>query len=153
MARPLFLKASHDREFKDSARAQTHLAYVAAEIKTNLDKTMFQEEAATANDLKGALPNSRYFLLCEWLDMTPISTSATSIQEVIVLRKAKRLSSNIRRSFSAAAGRRAAREGFRQFLAKHPFAPTSFERLLWHIRALLGGGEEHEDLALGRGWF
>ena len=40
MARPLFLKASHDREFKDSAQAQTHLAYVAAEIKTNLDKTM-----------------------------------------------------------------------------------------------------------------
>ena len=39
MARPLFLKASHDREFKDSAQAQTHLAYVAAEIKTNLDKT------------------------------------------------------------------------------------------------------------------
>lgn len=80
MARPLFLKASHDREFRDSTDAQTHLAYVAAEIKTNLDKTMFQEAAATANDLKGALPNSRYFLLCEWLDMTPISTSATSIQ-------------------------------------------------------------------------
>jgi len=130
MARPLFLKASHDREFKDSTQAQTHLAYVAAEIKTNLDKTMFQEAAATANDLKWALPNSRYFLLCEWLDMTPISTSATSIQEVIVLRKAKRLSSNIRRSFSTAAGRRVARDEFREFLARHPFSPNSFERLI-----------------------
>ncbi len=114
---------------------------------------MFQEAAATANDLKRALPNSRCFPLREWLDMTPISTSATSIQEVIVLRKAKRLSSNIRRSFSTAAGRRAARDEFREFLARHPFSPNSFERLIYHIRALLGDDEEHEDLALGRGWF
>ena len=153
MARPLFLKASHDQGFTDSTETHTHLAYVAAEIKTNLDKTMFQEAAATANDLKLALPNSRYFLLCEWLDMTPISTSATSIQEVIILRKAKRLSSTKRKSFSAAAGRKAAREDFGRFLATHPFAPASFERFLGHIRTLLGDGEEHEDLALGRGWF
>ena len=153
MARPLFLKASHDRGFKENIQAQTHLAYVAAEIKTNLDKTMFQEAVATANDLRGAVPNSQYFLLCEWLDMTPISSSATSIQEVIVLRKAKRLSANIRGSFSTAAGRRASRDKFRQFLAKHPFAPNAFGRFLGHIRALLGDGEENEDLALGRGWF
>ncbi len=153
MARPLFLKASHDRGFKESIEAQTHLAYVAAEIKTNLDKTMFQEAVATANDLRGAVPNSRYFLLCEWLDMTPISTTATPIQEVIVLRKAKRISSNIRRGFSTVAGRRSARAEFWRFLARHPFAPNSFERFLGHIRTLLGDGEENEDLALGRGWF
>ena len=153
MARPLFLKASHDKRFNDSTEAQTHLAYVAAEIKTNLDKTMFQEAAATAYDLKLALPNSRYFLLCEWLDMTPISTSATSIQEVIVLRKAKRLSSNIRKHYSTAVGRRAAREEFSRFLARHPFTHGPFERFVGHIRLLLGDAEEDEDLALGRGWF
>lgn len=52
-ARPPFLKASNDHEFKDGTQARTHLAYVAAEIKTNPDKTMFQEAAATANDLRG----------------------------------------------------------------------------------------------------
>ena len=83
MARPLFLKASHHDNFSKSREAKTHLAYVAAEIKTNLDKTMFQEASATAYDLKLALPNSRYFLLCEWLDMTPISTAVTAIEEVI----------------------------------------------------------------------
>ena len=87
IARPLFLKASHHKDFSSYRAAQTHLAYVAAEIKTNLDKTMFQEASATAYDLKLALPNSRYFLLCEWLDMTPISTAVTTIEEVIVLRK------------------------------------------------------------------
>ena len=105
MARPLFLRTSHQEDFRESRDKKTHLAYVAAEIKTNLDKTMFQEASATAFDLKLALPNSRYFLLCEWLDMTPSSTAATAIEEVIVLRKASRLSADIRKHFSTAAGR------------------------------------------------
>ena len=69
LARPLFIKASHHDDFRHPREARTHLAYVAAEIKTNLDKTMFREASATAYDLKLALPSSRYFLLCEWLDM------------------------------------------------------------------------------------
>ena len=93
MALPLFLKASHNQDFSDSE--DTNLAYLAVELKTNLDKTMFQEASATAYDLKLALPSSRYFLLCEWLDMTPISTALTAIEEVIVLRKAKRMSANV----------------------------------------------------------
>ncbi len=43
IARPLFLKASHRNDFSESEEATTHLAYLAAEIKTNLDKTMFQD--------------------------------------------------------------------------------------------------------------
>lgn len=49
--------------------AETHIAYVAAECKTNLDKTMFQEAAATALDVKSAVPGANYYLLCEWLDI------------------------------------------------------------------------------------
>ena len=153
MARPLFLRASHRRDFEDALETQTHLAYVAAEIKTNLDKTMFQEAAATAHDLKLALPNSRYFLLCEWLDMTPISTSVTSIEEVIILRKAKRLSANLRQDFASAAGRVAAREQFERFLSEHPFAPDAFKRFLSQVKPLLGRTTEDEDIALDRGWF
>ena len=62
---PLFLKASHNKDFNDSSHRETNLAYLAVELKTNLDKTMFQEASATAYDLKLALPSSRYFLLCE----------------------------------------------------------------------------------------
>ena len=153
MARPLFLKASHRRDFGDALETKTHLAYIAAEIKTNLDKTMFQEAAATAHDLKLALPNSRYFLLCEWLDMTPISASVTSIEEVIILRKAKRLSANIRQNFASARGRAAAREQFKRFLSDHPFAPDAFTRFLSHVEPLLGRGTEDEGIALERGWF
>ena len=153
MARPLFLKSSHRQDFEDALETKTHLAYVAAEIKTNLDKTMFQEAAATAHDLKLALPNSRYFLLCEWLDMTPINTSVTSIEEVIILRKARRLSANLRQNFASAAGRVAARDQFEHFLAEHPFAPDAFMRFLSRVKPLLGRTAENEDIALDRGWF
>ena len=114
---------------------------------------MFQEAAATAQDLKLALPNSRYFLLCEWLDMTPISTSVTSIEEVIVLRKAKRLSANLRQNFASAAGRATARDQFERFLSEHPFAPDAFQRFLSRIEKLLARTTEDEEIALDRGWF
>ena len=63
LARPLFLKVSDRDDFWDFQSLKTNIAYVAAEIKTNLDKTMFQEASATAQDLKEAVPMSRYFPL------------------------------------------------------------------------------------------
>jgi hypothetical protein len=153
IARKLYLRASHNADFADSVDRQTHIAYVAVEIKTNLDKTMFQEAAATAYDLKLAVPNASYILLCEWLDMTPISTTVTSIEEVIILRKAKRLASNVRNSFSSAAGRRAARASFVDHLRIHPYSVEAFTRFIDKIGGLLGGDEVEEDIVLGRGWF
>ena len=139
LARQLFLKASHHEDFEECQEARTHLAYLAAEIKTNLDKTMFQEASATANDLKMALPNSRYFLLCEWLDMTPMSTAATMIEEVIVLRKAKRMSANVRRDFSAAAGRAENRYLFEMHLDNNPLAPGRFPTISVPRESATGG--------------
>ena len=153
MTRPLFLKASHREDFSLSQEARTHLAYLAAEIKTNLDKTMFQEAIGTASDLKLSLPSSQYFLLCEWLDMTPIRTAGTAIKEVIVLRKAKRLSAHFRQQFSTAEGRIANRDEYASYLTNHPHSPEAFRRFLFHIEALFGIGEENEQEALERGWF
>lgn len=153
MARPLFLKASHYEDSEEPCEARTHLAYVAAEIKTNLDKTMFQEASATAYDLRLALPKSRYFLLCEWLDMTPISTAVTAIEEVIVLHKARRLSANVRQHFSTVEGRRENRDAFKRYLVKHPLAPEAFRRFLQHVERLIGDVDQKELDVLERGWF
>ena len=153
LARQLFLKASYNEDFSEPCYANTHLAYVAAEIKTNLDKTMFQEASGTAHDLKIAMPHSRYFLLCEWLDMTPISTALTAIEEVIVLRKARRLPADLRRHFSTAAGRRRHRDAFLRHLTENPFAPEAFGRFLSHVERLLGNDAGNERDALQRGWF
>jgi hypothetical protein len=58
--------------FQNCQLIESNLGYVCAECKTNLDKTMFQEAVATSRDLKIAVPNSLYFLICEFLDMTPL---------------------------------------------------------------------------------
>ena len=52
ISRRLFIRSSHQRDFQNSVTKETNTAYVAAECKTNLDKTMFQEAAATALDVK-----------------------------------------------------------------------------------------------------
>lgn len=152
LSRPLFIKASHYEDFSRACSVSTHLAYLTAEIKTNLDKTMFQEASATAHDLRLTLPNSRYFLLCEWLDMTPLGTAGTAIEEVIVLRKAKRISSEVRRHFSTVTGRKANREIYEQHLRNHPLSPDAFQRLVSHAGRLLEDGAS-EQTALERGWF
>jgi hypothetical protein len=130
------------------------VSHFATEIKTNLDKTMFQEASQSANELKRAVPGSRCILLCEFLDMTPITTKLTSIDEVIVLRKAKRLASNVRDNFRTAAGRRQHRETYARFLQNNPLHLTSFQRFIYHLNECFPEQEDDTlDVVLGRGYF
>lgn len=153
ISRPLYLKASHFPDFRDSVEQATNLAYIAAECKTNLDKTMFQEACATARDLKTAIPTAKYFLLCEWLDMKPISSATTPIDETLILRKAKRINSNIRNSFSTFEGRQIAMSSYIEYLDQHPYRVEVFERLIDSIRRLLKIETLNEDTVLERGYF
>ena len=136
------------------AAAQFEVSHFATEVKTNLDKTMFQEASATAAELKRVVPGSKYILLCEFLDMTPITTKLTSIDEVVVLRKAKRLGSNVRAEFSTSAGRKASRKAYVEFLDKNPLRLDCFERFIWHLNECFPETEaDAEDVVLGRGYF
>jgi hypothetical protein len=153
LSRKLYIRASHSPDFVDSTQVDTFIAYVATEIKTNLDKTMFQEACATARDLRIAVPGSRYFLMCEWLDMTPVSTAPTDIEEVLILRGAKRLPSNIRKNYSASARRRDLRDEYIAHLKKHPFRADVFKRWLNHIHALLSDSNPGEKDVLSKGFF
>ena len=67
------------------------LAVLSAECKINLDKTMFQEAAGTAARFKQGCPTSRYYLLVEYLDMEPEDCRLTAVDNVFLLRHAKRL--------------------------------------------------------------
>lgn len=153
ISRKVYLMSSHDPSFRESVRGEANLAYVAAELKTNLDKTMFQEASATAQDVKATVSGARYFLLCEWLDMTPISSSLTAIDEVILLRKAKRLAANVRSHFSTLDGRRRVRQDYAKHLRDHPFSPDSFRRLLDHIAQLVRLETLDGDAILEQGYF
>lgn len=152
ISRKLYIQASHDSDFKNSAKVDTYIAFVAAEIKTNLDKTMFQEACATARDLKIAVPSSRYFLLCEWLDMTPVSTVSTDIEEVLILR-GKRLNSNIRKDFSSSQKRKEFRARYAEYLAGNPYRADVFKRFTEHVQALLTNDDPIEEDTLKKGYF
>ncbi len=147
------MRTSYQSDFHSFEEDNTYLAYIAAEIKTNLDKTMFQEACATAHDVKSAVPGSKYYLICEWLDMTPLSTAPTDIDETLILRKAKRLNSSIRRHFSTNVGRRIHRDLFTRYLMDHPLRADIFQRLLGHINGVLNEKAPLEDDVLRQGFF
>lgn len=154
ISKRLYLRASFDREHAAGVDVvEANLGYLCAECKTNLDKTMFQEACATAHDVKTAMPGARYLLLCEWLDMTPISTAGTDIDEVLILRKAKRLGSQVRSAFANRDGRAANRELYVNYLSKHPFCVDIFDRFLSHVKALVGDRDPKEQDVLSRGYF
>ncbi len=86
--------------------------------------------------------------------MTPITTKLTSIDEVIVLRKAKRLSSNVRSEFSSSIGRKKARQTYAKFLSDNQLKTECFERFVWHLNECFPEKEDDaEDVVLGRGFF
>jgi hypothetical protein len=154
LSRQAFIKASFDRAFPADRvdEKSMWLAYAAAECKTNLDKTMFQEASATAHDLKVALPGSRYYVICEYLDMTPISTAGTDIDEVLILR-GKRLPANKRNSYSAAANRRQSRDEYLDYLRQNPIRDDVVIRFVDHLRALLIHRDPAEDDVVTKGYF
>lgn len=153
IARRVFLKASHFADFSDAHTCDFFIAYVAAECKTNLDKTMFQEACATAHDVKSSVAGARYFLLCEWLDMTPQSTAATDIDEVLILRQCKRLGSQERGKFGTVASRAENRSRYADFLDASPFSEKVLTRFVEHIYSMIAPVDLVEDDVLGDGYF
>lgn len=155
MSRKLYLRSSYDPEFKadKTVTLETHLGYVLSEMKTNLDKTMFQEASATAHDIKLAVTGAKYYLLCDFLDMTPISTTTTDIDEILITRKAKRISSSIRSLFSTYQGRVAKREWYVNYLKNNPYASDIFRRYIGHILSQLKNEELIEESVLEVGYF
>ena len=155
MSRKLYLQSSYDPQFnpEKTVKLETHLGYVLAEMKTNLDKTMFQEASATAHDMKQAVTGAKYYLLCDYLDMTPISTTTTDIDEILILRKAKRISSNIRKEFSTKIGREKWRPWYTEYLMNNPYSVDMFKRFINHIFSQMSNEELIEESVLEVGYF
>jgi hypothetical protein len=93
IGKAIHYKFSTDSDFntKTTTEGKFHLSVLSAECKLNYDKTMFQECAGTAARLKQGCPIAKYYALVEYLDMQPEDTRLTEIDNVFLLRKAKRL--------------------------------------------------------------
>jgi len=155
LSRKLYIRSSYSEGFNadDIITVATNIGYVIAEIKTNLDKTMFQEASATARDLKLAVSGAKYFLLCDYLDMTPISSATTDIDEILILRKAKRVNSNIRAKYGSYNGRQQSRNEYTKYLRDNPYSSDVFLRFVEHILALFSNETLIEDDVLNNGYF
>ena len=153
LGKKLYLKTSFDLDFQNYKLIESHLGYVCAECKTNLDKTMFQEAVATSRDLKIAVPGSLYFLICEFLDMTPVSIISTQIDDVLIVRKTKRMSSNIRQEFRTPEARRIHRQEYVEFLDASKYYPDVFQRMISKIQTLVDDTSPSVDKVLNQGHF
>jgi len=153
LGKKLYLKSSFDREFQDCKLIESHLGYVCAECKTNLDKTMFQEAVATSRDLKTAIPGSLYFIVCEFLDMTPVSIVSTQIDDVLIVRKTKRMSSNIRQEYRTPEARQRHRQTYIDFLNSSRYYSDVFQKMIDKIQSLIDDTSPSIKNVLNQGYF
>ena len=153
LGKKLYLKTSLDPNFQDYKLIESHLGYVCAECKTNLDKTMFQEAIATSRDLKIAVPGSLYFLICEFLDMTPVSIVSTQLDDVLIVRKSKRVSANIREEHKTPEARRIHKQEYAEFLDASKYYPDVFQRMIDKIQVLIDNSNPSINKALNQGYF
>jgi len=153
LGKRLYMMTSFHKDFHEAERMESYLGYVCAECKTNLDKTMFQEAVATSRDLKMAVPSSLYFLVCEFLDKTPVSITPTHIDDVLIVRKAKRMSSNVRQEYRSAKERKAHRGEYVVFLESAKYYADVFQRMIDKIQGLIDVADPEMDAVLKKGYF
>jgi hypothetical protein len=145
IGKTIYYKFSPDVSFNDAKteKGSLFLAVLAAECKVNLDKTMFQEAAGTATRLKQGCPNSKYYVLVEYLDMTPEDCRLTDIDNVLLLRHARRLPFEKRDVY----------EEIRNQHRDFPIDGEVIYRFVEEIQSFLGSVWYNPEAALKRGSF
>ncbi len=145
IGKTIHYKFSPDSSFNDSKtdKGSLFLSVIAAECKVNLDKTMFQEAAGTATRLKQGCPNSKYYVLVEYLDMTPEDCRLTDVDNVFLLRHAKRLPFEKRSSY----------EEIKKQHINNPIDPEVVYRFVQEMQVFLSSIWYDPDAVLTRGSF
>jgi hypothetical protein len=145
IGKSIYYQLSPDSKFdkKVTTDGRLFLAVLAAEVKVNYDKTMFQECAGTASRLKQGCPLSKYYALIEYLDMKPEDVRLTDIDNVFLLRKAKRLPYEKRSIF----------EEVRDQHRDNPICPDVMIKFVKEIQDFVNATWYDADAALKRGSF
>jgi hypothetical protein len=150
ITRPVRLTADSDAAGRVERTAE--LAFLAAECKTNLDKTMWEGIVANARAVKQIVPGARFCVLCDWLDTPPIDTRATPIDRVFVLR-GRRIPASIRKAYSNAASRAALRDEYFQLMDGSPIRTDIVNSFVNVLKDLFRPPDIEEADVLERGWF
>src|SRR5271157_445283 len=134
LGKRIYFKFSPDPQFATgkTTEGKLVLAVLAAECKMNLDKTMFQEAAGTAARLKQGCPMSRYYLLVEYLDMEPEDCRLTAIDNVFLLRHARRLPFGKRTDYAEVKAQHSARPIDAEIVWRFCQEIQSFVKAVWY---------------------
>lgn len=132
-----------DAQLAGAQRGSFVLAVLAAECKVNLDKTMFQEASGTATRLKHGCPMAKYFVIAEFLDMTPEDVRLTDIDNVFLLRGVRRLSP----------AQRGDAEAIAECHTRHPVRGDVLWRFVEEMQALVDAVWYDPSSVLQRGAF
>jgi len=145
IGKTIHYKLSPDAAFPppETAQGTVFLSVLSAEVKVNFDKTMFQECCGTASRLKQGCPSAKYFVLAEFLDMEPEDSRLTDVDNVFLLRHAKRLPSNKRAILQEVRGQH------RDF----PIDGEVIHRFVQEIEGFLEAVWHDPEVALARGSF
>jgi len=100
-----------------------------------------------------AVPSSLYFLICEFLDMTPVSITSTHIDDVLIVRKAKRMSSNVRQEYLTAKARKKKRPEYVEFIDSSKYHPDVFQRMIDKIKSVMDDTDPQIGNVLKQGHF
>lgn len=85
--------------------------------------------------------------------MTPVSTISTQIDDVLIVRKMKRMSSNIRQEYRTPEERRRHRQAYVDFLDAAKYYPDVFQRMINKIQALIDDTSPSMENVLSQGHF
>jgi len=98
VGKELHMKLSFDNEYQKTNTMETKfiLPIISGECKTNFDKVMYMECSGIARSLKAGCPLSKYFIFVEFLDMAAKDLKLKEIDNIFLLRHAKRLTSKHR---------------------------------------------------------
>lgn len=145
LGKQIYYKFSSDPNFENSLTTggKFALAVIAAECKINYDKTMFQECAGTASRLKDGVPYAKYYAIVEFLDMAPEDCALLDIDNVFLIRKAKRLPFEKRNDLVEV----------RKHRSKYPIDHEVLLKFVNEIRGFLGSTWYDSNAAIERGSF
>lgn len=85
--------------------------------------------------------------------MTPVSIISTQIDDVLIVRKMKRMSSNIRQEYRTPEERRRHRQAYVDFLDAAKYYPDVFQRMINKIQALIDDTSPSMENVLSQGHF
>ena len=85
--------------------------------------------------------------------MTPVSITSTYIDDVFIVRKAKRMPSNIRQEYRTARARRKLRQEYVNFLDSATYHADVFQRMIDKIQRMTDETAPETDKVLDQGHF